>query len=142
MSEPHQKKINGEFFRTEAGNEPVKDELKALGKPVKTQVGEDIRFVELNWRVDRPYVDRLRSGRGEYEESVYEVRHTVAGDEYRTLFFVYGDRMILVNFFQKKSRKTPSTELELAWNRMKLWVRAQRSAESRKRKQGRKSDEK
>ena len=134
VTELHQKKINAEFFKTEAGNEPVKDELKALGRPVKTQVGEDIRFVEINWRIDRPYVDRLRSGKGQYEETLYEVRHTIEGKEYRTLFFVYGDRMILVHFFKKKTRKTPATDLDLGWNRMRKWVREQKDVESKTRK--------
>ena len=101
MAEVPQKKINAEFFQTERGAEPVRETLKDLGRPVKTQVGEDIRFVELNWKVDKPHVDKLRSGKGEYEKTLYEARHTVERLEYRTLFFVYGDRMVLVHFFQK-----------------------------------------
>lgn len=64
------KKVIAEFFKTDSGNEPVRDALHALGKPTKTVVGEDVRFVEFNWRVDRPYVDRLRSGKGEFERSI------------------------------------------------------------------------
>lgn len=120
------KRITAEFFRTELGNEPVRDELLRLGRPVKTQVGEDIRFVELNWRVDRPFVDRLRSGNGEFEKAIYEVRHTVEGAEYRTLFFVYENRMVLVHFFRKKTRKTPVVEIALAWGRMKRWASEQK----------------
>jgi len=123
------KKINAVFFRTPVGHEPVKELLKDLGRPTKTVVGEDIRFVELNWRVDRPYVDRLRSGSGEYEKSIYEVRHTVETLEFRTLFFVYGNQMVLVHFFQKTTRKTPKTEIDLAWNRMKEWIHEQKTVE-------------
>lgn len=123
------KKINAVFFKTPAGHEPVKELLKDLGRPTKTVVGEDIRFVELNWRVDRPYVDRLRSGSGEYEKSIYEVRHTVETLEFRTLFFVYGSLMILVHFFQKTTRKTPKAEIDLAWDRMKEWIHAQKAVE-------------
>lgn len=124
------KKINAVFFKTPAGHEPVKEILKDLGRPTKTIVGEDIRFVELNWRVDRPYVDRLRSGSGEYEKSVYEARHTVETLEYRTLFFVYDNLMVLVHFFHKTTRKTPKSELDLAWKRMKEWIHEQKSAAS------------
>lgn len=123
------KKINAVFFRTPAGHEPVKELLKDLGRPTKTVVGEDIRFVELNWRVDRPYVDRLRSGSGEYEKSIYEVRHTVETLEFRTLFFVYGSLMVLVQFFQKTTGKTPKSEIDLAWDRMKEWIHAQKAVE-------------
>ena len=132
------KRIHAEFFRASSGNEPVRDKLKALGWPANTKVGEDIRFVELNWRVDRPYIDRLRSGHGEFQETLYEVRHTVNSREFRTLFFVYDARMILVHFFQKKSMKTPLCEIEVAWTRMKRWVAEQKQLEvlNRKRKEG------
>lgn len=133
------KRIHAMFYASESGNEPVKEALLELGRPTKTIVGEDIRFVELNWRVDRPYVDRLRSGRGEFEETIYEVRHTVVDIEYRTLFFVSGSKMVLVHFFKKTSQKTPKSDLDLGWDRMKKWVRAEKELE-RKVKKGKKSD--
>ena len=123
------KKIVSEFFTTSAGNEPVRDALISLGRPIKTVVGADILFVENNWRVDRPYVDQLRKGTGRFEESISEVRHAIEQQEYRTLFFVYGSRMILVHFFMKKTQKTPKKEIDVAWTRMKDWIRAQRAAE-------------
>jgi phage-related protein len=127
----YEKRIHAKFYATESGNEPVKESLLELGRPIKTVVGEDIRFVELNWRIDRPYVDKLRSGRGELEESIFEVRHTLMGNEFRTLFFVYDSMMILVHFFQKKTQKTPKSDLELAWDRMKKWVRRQKDFEQK-----------
>ena len=134
MDQVPKKRVGAEFFQNAPGTVPVRDELKRLGRPVKTQVGEDIRFVELNWRVDKPYVDRLRSGSGEFEKSLYEVRHTVNGLEYRTLFFIYEDRMVLVHFFRKNSRKTPPNDLEVGWSRMKIWMREQRRIEALKKK--------
>lgn len=128
------KRIHARFYATESGNEPVKETLLELGRPVKTVVGEDIRFVELNWRVDRPYVDRLRSGKGRYEETLYEVRHTVEDIEYRTLFFVFGSDMILVHFLKKTSRKTPKSDLDLGWDRMKKWMHTQRDLETKAKK--------
>lgn len=130
------KKIHAEFFLSDQGVEPVRKTLKELGRPIKTQVGDDIRFVELNWRVDRPYVDRLRSGKGEFEKSIYEARHTVEGKEYRTLFFIYEARMVLVHLFQKKTQKTPLQEIDVAWQRMKIWVREQRRLEAMRKRKG------
>lgn len=127
-----EKRVHARFYATESGNEPVRESLLELGRPTKTVIGEDIRFVELNWRVDKPYVDRLRSGRGAFEESVYEVRHTVRDVEYRTLFFVYRAEMILVHLFKKTSRKTPKSDLDLAWERMKKWMHRQKELERRK----------
>ena len=134
------KRIHAVFYASESGNEPVKEALLELGRPTKTIVGEDIRFVELNWRVDRPYVDRLRSGRGEFEETLYEVRHTVVDVEYRTLFFVSGSKMVLVHFFKKASKKTPKSDLDLGWDRMKKWVRAEKE-NAHKAKKGKKGHE-
>lgn len=128
------KRIHAVFYASDSGNEPVKEALLELGRPTKTIVGEDIRFVELNWRVDRPYVDRLRSGRGEFEETLYEVRHTVVDIEYRTLFFVSGSQMVLVHFFKKASQKAPKSDLDLGWDRMKKWVRAEKAAAQRSKK--------
>jgi phage-related protein len=120
------KKIVAEFFKTAAGNEPVRDVLLKLGRPIKTEIGADIQFVELNWKVDRPYVDQLRQSKSTYEKTIYELRSSVKiGNnvrEYRTLFFVYGNRMILSHLFQKKTQKTPVKEVEVAWDRMKLWL--------------------
>ena len=81
-------------------------------------------------------MDQLRRGRGEYEKSLHEIRHTIEGLEYRTLFFVYNDRMVLVHFFHKTTRKTPVKEIALGWERMKAWVREQKLAEARARKKG------
>ncbi len=130
----HTKRIHAVFYKSELGNEPVKEVLLKLGRPAKTIVGEDIRFVELNWRVDRPYVDRLRSGRGEFEKTLYEVRHTVINIEYRTLFFVSNSKMVLVHFFKKTSQKAPKRDLDLGWERMKKWVHAEKQIDQQLKK--------
>lgn len=125
IDKQHEKRIHAKFYSSESGNEPVKELLLELGRPTKTIVGEDIRFVEINWRVDKPYVDKLRSGRGQLEEILYEDRHTVMKNEFRTLFFVHSNLMILVHFFKKTTQKTPQSDLELGWTRMKKWMQAQ-----------------
>ena len=124
-NQQQEKRIHAKFYASDSGNEPVKEQLLKLGRPTKTIVGEDIRFVEINWRVDRPYVDKLRSGRGQFEESLYEVRHTFSKSEFRTLFFVHTNLMIFVHFFKKTTQKTPKADLDLGWERMKKWMQAQ-----------------
>ena len=128
-NQAYEKRIHAIFYATESGNEPVKEALLEYGRPVKTIVGEDIRFVEINWRVDRPYVDKLRSAKGEFEKTIYEVRHTVLKSEFRTLFFIYESSMILVHFFKKKTQKTPKSDLDLSWDRMKKWMHSQKQLE-------------
>jgi phage-related protein len=130
MEPNKEKKIHAIFYKTELGNEPVRDELLKLGKPIKTTVGEDIKFVEYSWKVDKPYVDQLKQGNGTNEKTLYEVRSKVAigniKKEYRTLFFVFKDQMILVHLFLKKIQKTPKNEIEVSWDRMKKWVKEER----------------
>ena len=46
---------------------------------------------------------------------IFEIRVGVGSDIYRVFsFFDKGQLIILLNGFQKKSQKTPTTELELA----------------------------
>lgn len=126
-AENREKRIHAEFYRTESGNEPVKEELRKLGRPAKTVIGEDIKFIEYNWKLDRPYVDQLRKGNSEWERTIYEVRSKVndgnVKKEYRTLFFVYETIMVLTHLILKKTRKTPKLEVDVAWDRMRKWVR-------------------
>jgi phage-related protein len=129
--EQREKKIHAVFYKSESGNEPVKDELLILGRPTKTTIGEDIKFIEYNWKVDRPYVDQLKKGNGSTEKTIYEVRSKVKDGnnkkEYRTLFFVFENLMVLTHLFLKKTQKTPNAEIDVAWDRMKRWMKDQRS---------------
>lgn len=136
VEDKKEKKIHAVFYKTDSGNEPVKDELLELGRPTKTMIGEDIKFVEYNWKVDRPYVDQLKKGNGSTEKTIYEVRSKVEDGnvkkEYRTLFFVFNDLMVLVHIFVKKSQKTPKTEIDVAWDRMKKWIKEQKATHEKK----------
>lgn len=130
------KKIHAVFYKSESGNEPVKDELLNLGRPVKTMIGEDINFVELHWKIDRSYVDQLRKVNCFTEKTIYEIRSKVfvggVTKEYRVLFFVINDLMILTHMFEKKTRTTPAKEINLAWDRMKKWMREQKANHEKK----------
>lgn len=127
------RRISAEFYRTDAGNEPVRDFLKSLGRPSSIEMGSDISLVERGCKLGKPWVDQLRRATGSGSEPIYEVRHTVAGLEYRTLFFVYGSRMILTHCFQKTSQRTPVHEIDVAWARMKKWLSEQRKLEGKRR---------
>lgn len=130
------KKIHAVFYKSESGNEPVKDELLNLGRPVKTMIGEDINFVELHSKIDRSYVDQLRKVNCFTEKTIYEIRSKVfvggVTKEYRVLFFVINDLMNLTHMFEKKTRTTPAKEINLAWDRMKKWMREQKANHEKK----------
>jgi len=100
------------FFRTPAGAEPVREWLKALPAEVRKEIGGDIFKVQLRWPVGKPLVDGFGGG-------LYEVRSSFDRSEYRVLFVVEHGCMVLLHGFQKKSRRTPVGELELARRRWK-----------------------
>jgi phage-related protein len=101
-----------EFFRTDAGNEPVVDWLRArCSRPERAIVGADLRLVQDHWPVGLP----IRSLGG----GLYEVRSDLENRSARLLFcFKYG-RIIVLHAFFKTSQKTPKAELDLARSRMR-----------------------
>jgi len=106
------KRVHAEFFRSDHGREPVRDFLKAVAKPDRRVVGEDIRTAEYGWPIGMPICDHIGN-------RLYEIRSSAGRREYRVLFSVYGSRMILLHAFVKKTQKTPAEDLALARRRMK-----------------------
>jgi phage-related protein len=101
------------FFQTAAGNEPVRDWLKARHKDDRKNIGEDIKTAQFGWPLGMPLVRKL-------EKNLWEVRTDITDGIARTIFTVVGKQMILLHAFVKKSQKTPKPELEMARKRLKL----------------------
>jgi len=59
MSIPDIKKIQVAFYKTPAGNEPVRDWLKELPAEEKKTIGEDIKAVEMAWPIGISLVKKL-----------------------------------------------------------------------------------
>lgn len=100
------------FYRTDSGNEPVRDWLKCLDKATRAVVGEDIKTVELGWPLGMPLVRKLG-------DALWEVRIGIPAGIARILFTVTGGNMVLLHGLVKKSRKTPQTDLATARRRMR-----------------------
>lgn len=119
------KRIHVIFFRTEAGNEPVRDWLKSL-TPVedRKQIGIDIKTVEFGWPLGMPICRPLGDG-------LYEVRSTLSSHRIaRVVFYIdVQSRMVLLHGFIKKSQKTPQADLELARKNKALHERSLRKGE-------------
>lgn len=98
------------FYRTDSGNEPVREWLKALEADVRQEVGSDIQMVQWRWPVGKPLVDGFGDG-------LFEVRTNLGGNIYRVLFCFDGSTMVLLHGFMKKAQKTPKPDLELARRR-------------------------
>ena len=105
-----QKRISVVFYRSSAGNEPVREWLKGLSFADKKAIGEDIKAVEIAWPIGLPLVRKLDS-------DLWEVRSQLAGRISRVFFTVWERYMVLLHGFIKKSQKTPPAELELARKR-------------------------
>ena len=107
------KRLPAVFYRLPSGREPVREWLKDLPREDRKAVGEDIKDVEFAWPVGMPLCRSL--GRG-----LWEVRSQLTqGRIARLIFCVHESRMVLLHAFIKKTRKTPSTDIQLAAKRMK-----------------------
>lgn len=107
------KKIPLIFFKTERGNEPVREWLLSLNEEDRHTVGFDLMQVQYSWPVGMPLCRSLGGG-------LWEVRTALEkGRIARVIFFFCNDELIALNGFIKKTQKTPKQELDLAAKRKK-----------------------
>lgn len=99
------------FYRTDTGNEPVREWLKGLPREDRKTIGEDIKTAQYGWPLGMPLIRRM-------ERNLWEVRSNISSGIARVLFTVKGAIMILLHGFVKKSQKTPSAELNTAPRRL------------------------
>lgn len=59
------------FYRSEAGNEPVREWLKDLPRDDKRQIGEDIKTAQLGWPLGMPLIRKI-------DKELWEVRTRLA----------------------------------------------------------------
>ena len=104
------------FYRSEAGNEPVRDWLKNLPRDDKRQIGEDIKTAQLGWPLGMPLIRKI-------DKDLWEVRTRLTDGIARVFFTVDGEYMILLHGFIKKSQKTPQNELKTASSRLGTYKR-------------------
>ena len=108
------------FFRTDQGNEPVREWLEGLGTRDERVIDADITIVAERW----PLVVRTRlvkklQGKG----NLWEIRTRISEGKRiaRILFTIEVSEIILLHGFIKKSQKTPRRDLRLARKRSELW---------------------
>ncbi|MFA5196316.1 MAG: type II toxin-antitoxin system RelE/ParE family toxin [Candidatus Omnitrophota bacterium] len=100
------------FFRTETGNEPVREWLKSLPKEDRKLIGVDIKTIQEGWPVGMPLAKKICNG-------IWEVRTNLENRISRVLFTLSEGKVILLHGFIKKTEKTQSDDLDLAAKRMK-----------------------
>ena len=111
--------LNVVFYRSESGDEPVREWLKELPREDRRQIGEDIKTVQIGWPLGMPLIRKI-------DKDLWEVRTTLESDIARVFFTVDGDYMILLQGFIKKSQKTPQNELKTALARLGNYKRGKK----------------
>ncbi len=99
------------FYRTEAGNEPVREWLKMLPPEEKKIIGDDLKTAQYGWPLGMPLIRKLEPG-------LWEVRSRLQDRIARVIFTVEGDTMVLLHGLIKKSEKMPQQDLQLARQRL------------------------
>ncbi len=99
------------FYRSDTGNEPVREWLQGLSREDKRSIGEDIKTAQLGWPLGMPLIRKIR-------KDLWEVRSRVVDGIARVFFTVDGGYMVLLHGIIKKSQKTPLNELKIAVDRL------------------------
>lgn len=95
------------FFKTDGGNEPVREWLKSLKREERKTIGEDIKTVQFGWPLGMLLTRKLEPG-------IWEVRSSISRGIARVLFTVEGHSMVLLHGFIKKSQMISGTDLQTA----------------------------
>ena len=113
LAEPQPQKIPQLFFRTAAGSEPVREWPKGLPTAERQAIGEDLLRAQWRWAAGMPLCRHL--GRG-----LWEVRTDLpTRRKARVLLCLYGEHLVALHGFIKKTRRTPDEDLALARKRQK-----------------------
>ena len=113
MSGNNPRQIPVAFYQTRGGNEVVRDWLRALDERERNAIGLDLMRIQFRWPVGMPLCRSVGDG-------LWEIRTNLPGNRIaRVLFCVLQERIVILNGFIKKTRKTPVEELALARKRKK-----------------------
>lgn len=101
------------FYRTKSGECPVEDFLDTLDGKQAQKVAWVMQAVEELEKVPTTYLKKLVNTKG-----IWEIRVQMGSNIFRFLgFFNQGDFIVLTNGFQKKTQKTPKSEILLSEHR-------------------------
>lgn len=112
MTDRQPKRITASFYRTPAGNDPVREWLLDLDVVDRRIVGADIATVEYGWPIGMPTC-RPVGGQG-----VREVRSTIQDGkvEARVYFGIDGDTMVLLHAGMKRRQQDDIATAETRWS--------------------------
>jgi Phage-related protein len=99
------------FYRSQSGNEPVREWLLGLSRANRKAIGQDVKTAQYGWPLGMPLIRKL-------QPRLWEVRSHVTGGIARVIFTVDGGVMVLLHGFIKKSRKMPTADLATVERRL------------------------
>jgi phage-related protein len=106
-------KIELFFYRTEGGNEPVREWLKELNEADRHEIGLDLQRVQYRWPVGMPLCRSMKGG-------LWEVRTTLPSNRIsRVMICFHEGCLYALHGFIKKTQTTPDTDFKLAQKRKK-----------------------
>ncbi len=107
------RKVELVFFRSNNGNEPVRDWLKGLDAIERKVIGTDLLRVQWRWPIGMPLCRPM--GQGLWEVRTNLPRNRIA----RVLICFYQDRLVALHGFIKKTRATQEDDLALSKKRQR-----------------------
>ena len=115
LAAPPERPLQAAFYKTDSGNEPVREWLRGLNDEDKKAIGADIQTVQWGWPMGMPLVRKFS---GKAYIGLREIRSHLSGKQIARVLFTVHDRVIVLLLgFIKKSRKTPKEDLDLANDR-------------------------
>ncbi len=111
--EPKPQKIPLIFYRTAAGNEPVREWLKGLDEAERRAVGKDLMRAQWRWPAGMPLCRPMGSGLWEIRTDLPTKRTA------RVLICLCREHIVALHGFVKKTRATPDSDLATARKRQK-----------------------
>ena len=107
------------FYTDEMGKSPVEEFLDELSSKDAQKIVWVLQLIEQHDIIPKIYFKKLVN-----TDDIWEVRAQSGNNIFRLLCFVEGKNVIvLTNGFQKKTQKTPKSEIILAEKRKGDWLR-------------------
>lgn len=107
------------FYRTESNESPVEEFLDTLDSKQAQKVAWVMQVVEELDQIPVTYLKKLTN-----TEEIWEIRVQQSNNIFRFLgFFDEGKFIVLTNGFQKKTQKTPKSEILLSEQRKKDYLK-------------------
>ncbi len=107
------------FYRTAEGKCYIEEFLDSLTDKQAKKIAWVLRIVRDTDPVPPQYLKKLSNS-----NDIFEVRITVSNNIFRLLGFFYDqDFVILTNGFHKKTQKTPRSEIKLAEERKRNFLK-------------------